>query len=149
MLDRRQLVGGVVGLAVLGSRSWRASAAPARPGPARVSLAGELSRAVFLALLGETFTASSGPPLRDAGGRSPRAGRAGRVAIQLIQIDEPHPSEVTEQFSLVFRGPLDRALPEGLYAVRHRTAGRTDLYLQPGGHDDSFSYCEAPFNLLR
>jgi hypothetical protein len=71
------------------------------------------------------------------------------VSIQLIQIDDAHPSAVTEQFSLVFRGPLDQALPEGLYTVRHRTAGSTTLFLQPGGHDDSYSYCEAPFNLLR
>lgn len=133
MLSRRQLVGGLVGLAVLGSRSWRASAAQARRKPRKVSLHGELNKGVFLALLGDTFVVSTGDH---------------SVSVQLIQIDDGHPSAVTEQFSLVFRGPHAPPLPEGSYAVRHRTAGRTTLFLQPGGHDDVHSYYEAPFNLL-
>ncbi len=132
MLNRRQVVGGLVSLAVLGSRSWRANAAQTERKP-RVTLQGRLSKAVFLALLGETFAVSTGNDT---------------VSIQLIQIDDGLPSAVTEQFSLVFRGPRDPALPEGPYTVRHRTAGSTTLFLQLSGYEDRYSYYEAPFNLL-
>jgi Domain of unknown function (DUF6916) len=133
MLNRRQVVSGVVSLAVFGSRSWRANAAPARRKSGRVSLRGKLSKSVFLALLGESFTVSSGDDT---------------LAIELIQIDDGLPSEDTEQFSLVFRGPHDPAVPEGPHTVSHRTAGRTTLFLQFSGHDKRHSYYEAPFNLL-
>ena len=132
MLNRRQVVGGLVSLAVFGSRSWTVNAAQTRRKPGRVTLQGRLSKAVFLALLGETFTVSSD----------------GMVWIQLIQIDDGLPSAVTEQFALVFRGPHDPALPEGSYIVRHHTAGSTTLFLQLSGYDNRHSYYEAPFNLL-
>jgi hypothetical protein len=132
MLNRRQVVGGLVSFAVLGSRSWRANAAQAVRKPERVTFHGQLSKAVFVALLGETFAVSTGNDT---------------VWIQLIQIDDGRHSPVTEQFTLVFRGPNDPALPEGLYAVSHHTAGSTTLFLQPSAHH-LHSYYEAPFNLL-
>jgi len=133
MLNRRQVVGGLVSLAVLGPRSWTADAARSRPTSGRVTLEGKLSKAVFLALLGDTFTVSSGNDT---------------VSIQLIQIDDGLFSVVAEQFSLVFRGPDDPALPEGSYTVSHRMAGSTTLFLQLSGYDNRYSYYEAPFNLL-
>jgi hypothetical protein len=133
MLNRRQVVGGLVSFAVLGSRSWRANAAQAVRKPERVTFHGhQLSKAVFLALLGETFAVWIG---NDS------------VSIQLIQIDDGLPSVVAEQFSLVFRGPSDPVLPEGSYTVSHHTAGSTTLFLQPSAHH-LHSYYEAPFNLL-
>lgn len=132
MLNRRQVVGGLVSLAVLGPRGWVVDAAQTRRKP-RATLQGQLSKAVFVDLLGETFTVSAGNDT---------------VAIQLIQIDDGLPSAVAEQFSLVFRGPLDPALPEGPYTVSHRSAGSTTLFLQLSGSDKDYSYYEAPFNLL-
>jgi hypothetical protein len=133
MLNRRQLVGGLMSLALVGSRSRPANAAPARRKPRRATLDGTLSKAVFVALLGETFTVSSGTDV---------------VSIQLAQIDDGLPSAVAEQFTLVFRGPRDPALPEGSYTVSHSTAGSTALFLQLSGYDDQHIYYEAPFNLL-
>lgn len=132
MLNRRQVVGGLVSLAVLGPRSFAVDAAQRRK-PGRGTLQGQLSKAVFVDLLGETFTVSGGSDV---------------ISIQLIQIDDGLPSAATEQFSLVFRGPHDPALPEGPYTVSHRTAGSTTLFLQLSGSDNRYSYYEAPFNLL-
>lgn len=98
MLNRRQVVGGLVSLTVLGSRSWAVTAAQTVRKPGRVTFHGPLSKAVFLALLGETFAVSTGNDT---------------VWIQLIQIDDGLPSAVAEQFSLVFRGLHDSALREG------------------------------------
>ncbi len=133
MLNRRQFVGGLVGLAVLDSTGWKARAAQT-PGNRRgVSLQGRVSKAVFLELVGDTFTVSS---------------EDHTAWITLIEVEDGHPSAVAEQFSLVFQGPGDLALPEGVYTVEHRTAGRTTLFLQPGGHDGHNSYYGAAFNLL-
>ena len=133
MLSRRQVVRGLVGVAVLGSSGWAASAASALQKPARVSLQGPLSKAVFVSLLGETFTV---------------AGEADVVTVQLIQIDDGPSSATTQQFSLVFRGPHAPDLEEGLYTIAHRTAGRTALFLQDTRGDARYRYYEAPFNLL-
>jgi hypothetical protein len=132
MLSRRQLVSGLAGLAVLGSRIWPAFAAPARRRP-RVSIEGKLSKAVFVALLGDAFTTSI-------------QGRT--VSLQLAQVDDGPASPGTEQFTLVFRGPYDPVLEDDAYAVSHATAGSTVIFLTLTGHDAKNIYYEAPFNLL-
>jgi hypothetical protein len=132
MLNRRELVSGLAGLAVLGSRGWPAFAAPARRTP-RVSLEGKLSKAVFLALLGDTFTVGTGSDV---------------LSMQLAQVDDGPASAVAEQFTLVFRGPSEPVLADASYTVSHRTAGSTVIYLQPSGRDARHVYYEAPFNLL-
>jgi Domain of unknown function (DUF6916) len=131
MVNRRQVVGGLVSLVVIGSRSWSADAAPPKPG--RVSLSGRLSKSVFRALRGETFATSGG----DA-----------KVSIQLLLVEDGPFSTDTEQFTVVFRGPHTPTLEEGSYTIRHRTAGSTTLFLRPTGSDARYSYYEAPFNLL-
>jgi hypothetical protein len=133
-LGRRQLLAGLVGLVAVGARRRTSAAPKAKRKAPRVSLDGRLSRAVFVALLGQTFTVSSG--------------HQARSTIELLRIDDREPSEATEQFTVVFRGPHDLVLPEDSYTLRHHTAGSTTLFLQPAGHDGSHSYFEAPFNLL-
>jgi hypothetical protein len=132
MLNRRQLVSGLAGLAVLGSGGWPAIAAAARRKP-RVSIEGKLSKAVFVALLGDTFVTSI---------------RGQAVSLQLAQVDEGPASPGTEQFTLVFRGPYDPVLEDDAYAVSHATAGSTVIFLTLTGHDAKNIYYEAPFNLL-
>jgi hypothetical protein len=131
MLNRRQLVGGLVSLAVVGVRSRPVSGAA--PRPARGSLEGKLSKAVFVALLGETLAVSTSQ---------------GTLWVQLVQLDDGAASPVTEQFTLVFRGPRAPVLSEASYPIRHRIAGRTEMFLQLSQQDASHSYYEAPFNLL-
>ena len=133
MLNRRQFVSALVSLGVLGS-SWMAKAAQVIRKPRRVRLDGPLSKGVFLALLHENFSLA----LDDH-----------RVALRLIDVADGDGSPATEQFTLVFRGPRNLDLPDGLYTIRHRTAGSAQLFLQPGGYDDHNSFCQAPFNLLR
>lgn len=42
-----------------------------------------------------------------------------------------HRSGIGERFSLVFQGPADRPLGQGLYRLEHPRAGRFDLFLVP------------------
>ena len=56
MINRRQFVTNVAGLAIAGFTSKKANAAPARPNSPRGSLNGPLRRSVFLPLVGQTFT---------------------------------------------------------------------------------------------
>jgi hypothetical protein len=133
MLNRRQVVSGLVSLAALGPRGWGANAAPPPRKPRRVTLQGELSKAVFVALLQDVFTISADH---------------GRIPIQLIQVNDGPPSAVAEQFTLLFRGPRHLGLAEGTYVVTHHTAGSTMLFLQPIGSDHGHLYYDAVFNLL-
>lgn len=53
-----------------------------------------------------------------------------------------------EQFSLLFTGPLDLFLPQGIYRLEHDQLGTIDLFLVPIGKDgDGYQY-EAVFNRL-
>jgi hypothetical protein len=131
MINRRELVRGLASLAVLGSGSWPAIAAPASKKP--VSIEGKLSKKVFLALLGETFTIWT---------------TGGALAMQLAQVDDGPASPGTEQFTLVFRGPANPPLADDSYVVSHSTAGKTVIFLKLSGHDARHSYYEAPYNLL-
>jgi hypothetical protein len=133
MLSRRQLMSGLVSFAALSGRTGRASAAPSPRKPQPVTLRDPLNKAVFLALLHEVFTISTD---------------RGRVGIQLIEVDDGPPSTVTEQFTVVFRGPRHWPLAEGTYPVSHHSAGSTLLLLQPIGYDHGHLYYGAVFNLL-
>ena len=134
MINRRQFVTNVAGLAIAGFTSKKANAAPARPNSPRGSLNGPLRRSVFLPLVGQTFTVT---------GRSQSP-----IAMRLLKVSDSSGSFGTEQFSLVFAGPRDVTFLEGIYTVSHYIAGRTRLLLQPGGKDAYNRYYRAPFNLL-
>lgn len=54
----------------------------------------------------------------------------------------------TEQFSLVFAGPCDVKLLEGIYTITHPVAGKTKMLLQPKGRDAYNRYYTGVFNLL-
>ena len=133
MLSRRGFVSALLGVGFLGVARGAAAAAPPRT-PRRVRIDGRLSRAVFAALEGETF-------------RMALNGRV--VAMTLSEISDGPISDETEQFTVVFRGPRGLVVREGLYDVRHVTAGSARLFLQPTPADNHFSYCEASFNLMR
>jgi hypothetical protein len=135
MLSRRGFVNALVGLGFLAfARRAGAAPLPLPRTPRRVRIDGRLSRAVFAALEDEPF----------------RVSLSGRVVVLTLTeiVDGPIASE-SEQFTVVFRGSRDLVLPEGLYTVRHVTAGSARLFLQPAPDDDHFSYCQASFNLMR
>jgi len=134
MLSRRGFFNVLVSVGVLGvaRRAGAATAVPPRT-PRRVRIDGKLSRAVFAALEGDPF-------------RITLHGHV--VVLTLTEIADGPVSDETEQFTVVFRGPRGLVLADGLYTIRHVTAGSTRLFLQPGPGDEHFSYCQASFNLM-
>lgn len=131
MLNRRRFVYGMFSVGVLGPGFvGRANAAQRTSLP---SLQGRLSRDVFLALRQHTFTAVIGRR---------------RVPLVLVNVSDDAGDPDREQFTVVFQGPRDLRLKDGVCILSHPTAGTTPLYVQPGGVDDRSSYYQAPFNLL-
>ena len=73
---------------------------------------------------------------------------ANAVDLVLAEVSELKSSPRQEQFSIIFRGPLETFLGQGLRQVNQDEMGEFDLFLVPiGRDDDSYSY-EAVFNRL-
>ena len=116
---------------------------------------------LFLEGAGRRAAAADSPPSQDrrplepgrvrrAEGETFRITLDGRVVLlTLIEVTDGPISLGTEQFTLVFRGPRELVVRDGLYIVRHPTAGSARLFLQPGNDDDVDGLCEASFNLMR
>ena len=68
---------------------------------------------------------------------------------ELIEVADKNASPRMEQFSLVFRGPMTPALPQGIHELEHATLGKLQLFLVPLGPDDSGMRYEAVFNRFR
>ena len=134
MINRRQFVTNMAGFAIVGFAIKRANTAQAAPNPLQGSLNSQLSKSVFLSLVGETFIVS---------GRS-----RSLIPMKLLKVDDGNRSLGTEQFSVVFAGPRDVTFLEGIYTIKHHVAGTTKVLLQPRGKDAYNRYYEAPFNLL-
>jgi len=134
MLNRRRFVETLIGLGVVGWAGSAQAAAPLPRTPRRVRIDGPPSRAVFAALVGDTFRITLDRRV---------------VVLALIEVTEGPVSLGTEQFTLVFRGPRDLVVRDGLYVVRHPTAGSARMFLQPGNDDEFDGFCEASFNLMR
>jgi hypothetical protein len=79
------------------------------------------------------------------------------VDVELVEVTErgpiagPQPGAAArqERFSIVFRGPHERVLPQGTYQMRHERLGAFDLFLVPVSRDQGGVYYEAVFNRLR
>ena len=72
-----------------------------------------------------------------------------QTTATILQVSENNVSPLQEQFSVVFRGPLDSFLPQGMHKLTHRKLGSFDLFLVPIGRDsEGYSY-EAVFNRAR
>lgn len=69
-------------------------------------------------------------------------------ALKLAKILEGVKSPVQEAFSLIFYGPLEFFLPQGLRRLKHAKLGEMDIFLVPiGKKSDGYEY-EAVFNHL-
>jgi hypothetical protein len=80
------------------------------------------------------------------------AAEGSSLALELVQATEGgemggHGPEgqVRQQFSLVFRGPLDRTLAQGTYRLGHPHLGEIELFLVPLGPDTEGMRYEAAF----
>jgi hypothetical protein len=94
-----------------------------------------LTHEVFAAQLNTKFTI----PLDEAN----------RVELTLIEVSELILSPRQEQFSIVFRGPLDMFLGQGMRAFDHDQMGQFELFLVPIKKDDEGFHYEAVFNRTR
>jgi hypothetical protein len=72
----------------------------------------------------------------------------GNVTLELVSVSELRETPRQRMFSLVFRGPLDQPLEQGLYPMIHETMGTESLFLVPIAREvDGFRY-EVVFNNL-
>jgi hypothetical protein len=79
------------------------------------------------------------------------------IEIELVEVTEkggadsqrPSAAARQESFSVVFRGPHDKLLQQGMYQMQHNQLGALTLFLVPVGQDHEGLYYEAIFNRLR
>ena len=69
------------------------------------------------------------------------------VPFELVEATDRTPSGVRgEQFSLVFAGPAEPALPQSMYPLDHDRLGRLEIFLVPVGMEGGLRLYEAFFN---
>ena len=68
--------------------------------------------------------------------------------LVLMEVSELKLSERQEQFSIVFRGPSDAYLGQGIRPFHHERMGQFDLFIVPIRQDEKGFYYEAVFNRL-
>ena len=73
------------------------------------------------------------------------------VELELVECNQltAHPAGNTpqrESFSLVFRGPMNLALPQRTFSLQNAAMGTMDIFLVPIGPDGKGLQYEAVFN---
>ena len=71
---------------------------------------------------------------------------SGPVQLQLTELSDRKASEKHEEFSIVFRGPLDRPLAQQTYQFSHARLGEFELFIVPVRRMNDGFYYEAVFN---
>ena len=71
------------------------------------------------------------------------------VELELTDVSElkVHPRQ--EEFAIVFRGPLDKFLGQGVQTFTHQKMGEFELFLVPISRDEQGFQYEAVFNRIR
>ena len=77
-----------------------------------------------------------------------QVGEANAVDLILSEVSELKTSPSQEQFSIVFRGPSDAYLGQGIRPFHHERMGQFDLFIVPIRQDEKGFYYEAVFNRL-
>ena len=77
-----------------------------------------------------------------------RYGDADALELELTEISKPTVTRRQEFFSIIFRGPRDRFLPQSTYHMEHDKLGQFDLFLVPVEQDQNGYYYQAVFNRL-
>ena len=72
-----------------------------------------------------------------------------QLELQLDEVSELRLSDRQEQFSLVFRGPNETFLGQGLRRLNHERMGEFDLFLVPISQDAHGYRYESVFNRIR
>jgi hypothetical protein len=94
----------------------------------------KLTRASFAEHLNSKFQLSVGPEAA--------------VEVELIEVEQRRSTPRQDQFSVVFRAPLDVPARQGVYHLKHDPLGDLELFLVPFKQDESGIYFEAFFNRL-
>jgi len=93
-------------------------------------------------MIAGTFAAELNTKFRD----SPP--EAEPVEVELINVQDFGTSRGQTQFSVLFRGPLDRPLAQGTYPFEHERLGAFELFIVPVGVEQDGLRYEAFFNRL-
>ena len=70
------------------------------------------------------------------------------VPLKLTGVVEKNHSETTEQFSLLFHGPMSPALPQRIHAVSHERLGEMNLFVVPHDPENGAMTYEVVFNRI-
>jgi hypothetical protein len=70
------------------------------------------------------------------------------LELELFEVSELRELSGTRTFSIVFRGPATRFLPQRTYRLRHPRLGELDLFLVPVGRQAEDIHYETVFNHL-
>ena len=76
----------------------------------------------------------------------------GVLALQLVEARAIHAragGEDSTSFTILFKGPGDPILRQGMYPMEHKRIGRFDLFIVPVGRDEEHCDYEAVFNLAQ
>jgi hypothetical protein len=71
------------------------------------------------------------------------------VDLDLVEISDIKLFPGQESFEIVFRGPLDAFLEQGVRAFAHDELGEFEIFIVPIRQDNQGVYYEAVFNRLR
>ena len=74
---------------------------------------------------------------------------AGPLDLELAEISDLKQVKNQEEFAVVFRGPLDQFLGQGMRSFDHEKLGQFELFIVPIKQDDKGYYYEAIFNRFR
>ena len=69
-----------------------------------------------------------------------------RVELELAEISELKQTPRNEEFAVVFRGPKEIFLGQGMRALEHEKLGKLELFIVPIREDEKGYYYEAVFN---
>ena len=71
------------------------------------------------------------------------------VELDLIEVSELKIYPQQEEFTVVFRGPLEAFLDQGVRSLKHDQMGEFELFIVPINQDAQGFYYEAVFNRIR
>ena len=71
------------------------------------------------------------------------------IELELINVEDFGQSGKQERFSILFKGPLDPALWQGMFKLDHDQLGTLDLFIVAVGREEDGMRYEAVFNRLR
>lgn len=70
-------------------------------------------------------------------------------SLELVEVTGHISNETQENFSVVFRGPVDLPPRQGIYGLANDGFGQLDVFLVPIKQESDGMYFEAVFNYLR